>query len=83
MLNFLYGGNLTRPESTYVADGELLDFSQNEFFTLHPVFSSMSTSGLIYIPKACKDGSIQCRLHIAFHGCMANELVLYIFIFGY
>jgi hypothetical protein len=75
MFNFLYGGDLVRPEKEYVAEGELLDYNQKDFFVMPPAVSSMSTSGLIYVPKACKDGSTQCRLHIAFHGCMANELV--------
>lgn len=30
----------------------------------------MGSVGFIYIPNACKNGNLQCRLHIAFHGCL-------------
>jgi len=74
MFAHMYGQNITRPPRGFVADGELLEFNQRDFFTLDPIlFSSMSGTGLIYVPKACKDGAKQCRLHVAFHGCMANE----------
>lgn len=33
------------------------------------VSSSMAEKGYIYIPEACKNGTEECRLHIALHGC--------------
>jgi len=73
MFRWFYGNNLTRPERGFVADGHLLSFDQAEFFIVDPVVASMSRTGMIYVPKACNDKLQRCRLHIAFHGCMANE----------
>ncbi|OXA64238.1 uncharacterized protein LOC110862464 [Folsomia candida] len=73
MFKHLYGDNITRPEPGFVADGELLEFNQGEFFAIDPIVASMSYTGLIYVPKACKNWGKKCRLHVAFHGCMANE----------
>lgn len=34
--------------------------------------SSLSESGFIYVPEQCK--TTQCRLHVAFHGCMQGRV---------
>lgn len=30
---------------------------------------SLGDTGYIYVPTACKDGTVTCHAHIAFHGC--------------
>ncbi|KAG4076732.1 hypothetical protein HA402_002019 [Bradysia odoriphaga] len=67
MLNHLYGG-LTLPADDAGNLTNLLTFDQSEFFAQHPFLSSMSTSGFIYVPTACRNGE-GSRLHIMFHGC--------------
>lgn len=71
MLNYLYGG-LTSPADTAGIIGNLLNFDQAEFFALDPSVSSMSRSGFVYVPTACRGGA-RCRLHISFHGCMQSR----------
>ncbi|XP_037043060.1 uncharacterized protein LOC119079339 [Bradysia coprophila] len=71
MLNHLYGGMIL-PADDAGNFTNLLTFDQSEFFALHPILSSMSTSGLIYVPTACRNGE-RCRLHIMFHGCFQNR----------
>jgi hypothetical protein len=34
--------------------------------------ASMAEKGYIYIPEACRQGA-QCRLHVAFHGCLQGD----------
>lgn len=67
MLNHLYGG-LTLPAYNSGNLTNLLTFNQAEFFAREPIYSSMGTSGYIYVPTACRNGE-RCRLHITFHGC--------------
>lgn len=74
MLNYLYNG-LTSPPDNAGNLANLLNFDQAEFFALDPLVSSMSRSGFIYVPTACRSGT-RCRLHISFHGCMQSRLVL-------
>lgn len=71
MLNYLYGG-LTSPADNAGNLGNLLNFDQAEFFALDPSLSSMSRSGFVYVPTACRGGA-RCRLHISFHGCMQSR----------
>jgi len=73
MFKWFYGNDIVEPDGGYKADGELLKYDQNEFFIVDPLVGSMARSGLIYVPKNCKDKTKTCRFHIAFHGCMANE----------
>jgi poly(3-hydroxybutyrate) depolymerase len=54
--------------------GEVLAFSQAEFIRI-PRTHSMSETGYVYVPTACRRGD-RCRVHIAFHGCQqASEAV--------
>jgi hypothetical protein len=70
MLNYLYGGGLTRPSGKMTLAGDFLEFNQSEFFYISPPStSSMDSTGYLYVPSGCGDGSRQCRFHIAFHGC--------------
>ncbi|ODM95164.1 Poly(3-hydroxyalkanoate) depolymerase C [Orchesella cincta] len=68
MLNYIHGGNLTRPDSSTKATGDFELFYQSEFFDNNAILASMDTAGFVYIPTACKNGAL-CALHAAFHGC--------------
>jgi poly(3-hydroxybutyrate) depolymerase len=64
LLQHLYGELDPRVES--VANNlEPLDLSG--YF---PSGSNVSADGLIYVPAACRHSYEECRLHIAFHGCV-------------
>ena len=53
------------------ASGTYLVFDQSTF--THDINNhGLSSSGLIYMPKACLDAD-GCRVHIAFHGCGQNQ----------
>lgn len=73
MFQWLYGAGIVRPEKGFVANGKLSNFNQNEFFPLDSLTSSMSRTGMIYVPKGCQNKTQVCKLHIAFHGCMASQ----------
>lgn len=77
MLNYLYGG-LTSPADNAGNIGNLLNFDQAEFFALDPSLSSMSRSGFVYVPTACRNNA-RCRLHISFHGCMQSRYIYFNF----
>ena len=55
--------------------GRLLKFDQEEFFQ-SASGASMEDFGFVYIPPACEDGSLQCRLHVFFHGCTMQHQVI-------
>jgi len=76
MMRHFYGDDIVEPAGNFTADGELLTFDQEEFFVFDPLAASMARSGLVYVPKGCKDKTKRCRVHIAFHGCMANEFIM-------
>jgi poly(3-hydroxybutyrate) depolymerase len=65
LLNWIYG-NL-QPRNTGTLHGQLIAFDQGEFIT-NPTAHGMAQNGWVYVPDACRQG--QCRLHIAFHGCL-------------
>ena len=51
-------------------DANLFQFDQTEFFSGSS--TSINNFGYIYIPDACQDGSIACRLHVSYHGCVQD-----------
>lgn len=53
-------------------EGSLYQFSQRPY-TAGSAFTSMDTTGWVYVPKACKGSSVGCRLHVAFHGCEQGQ----------
>ncbi len=74
ILNHLYG-ELNGRE---VVDKEKVQaFDQRQIFKkLSPSpftatqLASMAKEGYVYIPEACKGSNSECRLHVAFHGCL-------------
>lgn len=65
ILQFIYG-RLVPPVPA--AGGRIVEFDQSPFIEGHPWLASMSTSGFLYVPKACEAGQ-RCPVHVAFHGC--------------
>jgi poly(3-hydroxybutyrate) depolymerase len=54
------------------APGGIVGFDQTEFFDESEKSTSLNNVGYLYVPANCENGSslaIQCRLHVAFHGC--------------
>ena len=50
---------------------QLFQFDQTEFLGL--ISGSMDSIGYVYVPSNCKDTKNQCRLHVAFHGCVQGR----------
>ncbi|XP_060081973.1 poly(3-hydroxybutyrate) depolymerase-like [Ylistrum balloti] len=70
LLNHIYGGNLKRTGNDSSVSGNLLKFDQTEFFHLsHPSTYSMDNTGYVYVPEVCSQRIMDCRLHVALHGC--------------
>jgi hypothetical protein len=38
-----------------------------------PSALSLDTEALLYVPTGCKDKTANCKLHVAFHGCLQNR----------
>ncbi|XP_053398394.1 uncharacterized protein LOC123553387 isoform X2 [Mercenaria mercenaria] len=60
------------PTTEEHANGKLLKFSQSEFFPSSS-HGSMDTTGYIYVPSGCMDKATECKLHVAFHGCLQGQ----------
>jgi hypothetical protein len=85
MFNFLYGGDLIKPNGsvgTVRMNGQFYSFDQAEFFEKQQNWfsnklESMDDIGYIYVPSKCNnsltmvddDEGTKCRLAFALHGC--------------
>jgi len=58
---------LLEPDNTIDPAGEFFEFDQTEFAE-GPI--SMSETGYLYVPTNCADRLTECKLNIAFHGCI-------------
>jgi len=68
-LQWIYG-NLSKP---VVANGQLIQFDQSYYTgSSTPAQISLASKGIVYIPTNCASGKNQCKLHIAFHGCLMS-----------
>jgi poly(3-hydroxybutyrate) depolymerase len=73
ILQHIYG--LLQAPAPSSRHGEVLAFSQAEFIHVPPKTLSMSETGYVYVPTACRGGD-RCRIHIVFHGCQqASEAI--------
>ncbi len=76
LLSFIYGP--LKPAAAQ-ATGEYIIFDQRPFTRDLPTHG-METSGVVYVPAACRDGrdptTPRCRVHIAFHGCSQNRVLM-------
>lgn len=52
-------------------DGAFYQFRQRGY--AGPGFTSLDTTGWLYVPTACKEAGAGCRLHVAFHGCEQGQ----------
>jgi hypothetical protein len=75
LLSFIYGP-LVPPNPSQQPTGDFIVFDQRPFtraFAIH----GMENTGVVYIPKACRDAgeatAARCRVHVAFHGCAQNQ----------
>lgn len=67
----LYGPGLKEGS---VVKSNFMEFNQKPFYT--GTGTSLDTSGYIYIPTACQDGSVACKLHMNFHGCKQAKIYI-------
>ena len=74
MFTHFFGTGVNSPNSPGSApQGSLVKFDQTEFFPSSDAdAASMDDEGYIYVPANCRDGVMQCKLHIFFHGCSMN-----------
>ncbi|CAG7684078.1 unnamed protein product [Allacma fusca] len=76
-LKNLLGEDLIDPSSNRpmsLVAGQLLEYEQTEFVKgLDPSTASMDPIGYIYVPTTCENKILECKLHIAFHGCTQNR----------
>jgi poly(3-hydroxybutyrate) depolymerase len=69
LLKHLFG--TLAPRNTGALTGKVIAFDQSAFTSTAPVNLSLSNTGYAYVPASCAAGG-QCRVHIAFHGCLQN-----------
>ncbi len=69
LLKQMYGDLQPRTEA---ATGDFIDFDQRPFAANDMSGSGLAETGVVYVPKACREKS-GCRVHIAFHGCAQNR----------
>lgn len=63
ILSFLYTG--LSPKNEGNLQGDFIKFDQTEFLLGH----GMGATGILYIPKRCKNFEHKCKLHVVLHGC--------------
>jgi poly(3-hydroxybutyrate) depolymerase len=67
-LNAMYG-SLVKPTGAVGTKDNIVDFDQLEFDN---ILRTLDNSAYLYVPTACKSGAVQCKLHVAFHGCSSS-----------
>ncbi|EAW25656.1 uncharacterized protein NFIA_044750 [Aspergillus fischeri NRRL 181] len=66
VLQWMYGALSAR--NTGPLTGDVIPYSQTYSYGAN----GMATTGYLYVPAACKDGSTVCKLHVALHGCLQS-----------
>lgn len=69
LLKQMYGKLQPRAE---IATGDFINFDQRPFAGSEMSSSGLAETGVVYVPKACRE-TPGCRVHIAFHGCAQNR----------
>jgi hypothetical protein len=69
LLKFIYGNLQPRAASP---SGDFVNFDQRPFFGAGEGNAGLAETGVVYVPKACRE-TPGCRVHIAFHGCAQNR----------
>lgn len=65
VLQWMYG---TLNARSSAAQGSVVSFSQTGSYGS----AGLDKTGYLYVPKACADGSVVCKLHVALHGCLQS-----------
>jgi len=71
VLKWIYGP-LNPPTKANVSNIVSMDQSSFVPFPYTTTQISMAKLGYAYIPTACHDSRVVCRLHVALHGCLQN-----------
>ena len=66
VLNWMYGSLVARNNGQ--STGSILSFAQSGSYGS----AGMDTTGYLYVPQACENGSTICKLHVALHGCLQS-----------
>lgn len=69
ILSHLYGPLRSLPISSKLFRSNLFQFDQKEFDDNQ---AHLFDYGWIYIPKNCQSRRVQCKLHVALHGCQMS-----------
>ena len=68
-LNHITRNILNDPIAPGSISGTLMPYDQNVFLDGDAYGASFYEQGFYYAPPRCIDGTIQCKLHVFFHGC--------------
>ena len=75
-MKHILGGNLSEPIEPGSMSNPLLQYDQNQFFDGSAAEASFDDLGFYFVPPLCEEGSVQCKLHVFFHGCqMGYEFI--------
>jgi poly(3-hydroxybutyrate) depolymerase len=77
ILNWIYGP--LKPARTGALQGHFVQFDQTPYLPKGSELlwnTGMDSSGWLYVPDACVKKGVQCRLHIALHGCKQGQSYL-------
>ncbi|KAA8643914.1 hypothetical protein EYZ11_005470 [Aspergillus tanneri] len=67
VLKWIYGSlNARNPGPS---TGQFISFEQQSSYGA----AGMDTTGYLYVPTSCVDGSTVCKLHVALHGCLQSH----------
>lgn len=66
VLEWMYGSLNARNTGTLT--GSVVSFAQTGLYGA----SGMDTTGYLYVPASCQNGSTVCKLHVALHGCLQS-----------
>lgn len=67
VLEWMYGGLEARNDGQRT--GSVASFSQTGQYGA----AGMDSTGYLYVPQACEDGTTVCKLHVAMHGCLQSH----------
>lgn len=65
-ISALYKGTQAPAANAQADASRLLTFSQTPYFEGSK--TSLDSTGFVYVPSQCQDGTTLCRLHMSYHG---------------
>jgi hypothetical protein len=66
VLKWMYGS--LAPRNTGTPTGSVISFDQTGSYGS----LGLDSTAYLYVPRACQDGSVTCKLHVALHGCLQS-----------